>query len=52
MKRSRLLGYLILFAVLDLVIPFPITVSVLIYVLYEKPPWFKELVDGVYREET
>ena len=49
--RSQVLAYLILFAVLDLVVPFPITAVILIYALVEKPPWFKELVDEIYQSK-
>ncbi len=46
--NSRLLIYLILFAVVDTIIPIPITALMLIYVLSEKPDWFKNLVTRVY----
>ena len=46
--KSRTLLYLILFAILDLVTPFPITAAILIHVLINRPPWFRELVDEIY----
>ena len=46
--KTRILLYLILFAILDLVTPFPITAAVLIHVLINRPPWFKELTDEIY----
>ena len=47
-KNSRILIYLILFAAVDTIIPVPITALMLIYVLSEKPEWFKDLVARVY----
>jgi len=50
MKTSRkILIYLILFAVIDTVIPVPITAIILIYVLLEKPDWFEKLVGQIYQ---
>jgi hypothetical protein len=50
MKTNRkILIYLILFALIDTVIPVPITALILIYVLFEKPAWFKKLVGQVYQ---
>ncbi len=46
--RTKILIYLIIFALVDLVIPVPITAILLIYVLFEKPDWFKELVSEIY----
>ena len=47
--KTKVLLYLILLAVTDTIIPIPITGMLLIYVLYQKPAWFRELVDDVYR---
>ena len=50
MKTNRkILIWLILFALVDTVIPVPITTLILIYVLLEKPDWFKTLVGQVYQ---
>ena len=50
MKTSRkTLIYLILFAIIDSVIPVPITAIILIYVLLEKPDWFEKLVGQIYQ---
>ena len=46
--KNRLLIYLTVFAVFDLIIPFPITAAILINVLFEKPVWFKEYVAEIY----
>lgn len=49
MKTStKAMLYLILFALIDTVIPVPITALILIYVLLERPPWFKALVSDIY----
>jgi len=49
MKEStKILVFLIMFAVFDTVIPVPITAIILIYVLLEKPEWFKSIVSKVY----
>ncbi|CAB1079073.1 hypothetical protein D1AOALGA4SA_6790 [Olavius algarvensis Delta 1 endosymbiont] len=49
MKSSnKILCYLILFAVIDTVIPVPITAIIMIYVLLEKPDWFEKLVGQIY----
>ena len=46
---SKILIYLILFAIIDTVIPVPITAIILIYVLLEKPDWFENLVRQIYQ---
>ena len=46
--KSKVLLYLIVLALIDTVIPVPITGIILIYVLYEKPAWFKGLVSEIY----
>lgn len=47
--RNQILIYLFLLAIIDVVIPIPITAMVLIMVLFQKPDWFKEWVDQIYR---
>ncbi|MGA6926747.1 MAG: hypothetical protein WBY88_13750 [Desulfosarcina sp.] len=47
--RNQILIYLFLLAIVDAVIPIPITAMVLIMVLFQKPAWFKEWVDQIYR---
>jgi hypothetical protein len=49
--ENKILIYLILFAIFDLIIPVPITAIILIYVLFEKPPWFKKLVSQIYNKK-
>ncbi len=50
-STNNLFLYLIILTILDMFIPIPFTGILLIYVLLEKPVWFKELVDGVYGQE-
>ena len=45
----KLLIYIILLAVFDTIIPIPVTALVLIQVLYQKPKWFVDWVQEVYR---
>jgi hypothetical protein len=47
--NTRLLFSLIGLAIIDTVIPVPITALILLYAWSQKPPWFKELVARVYR---
>ena len=46
--KSRLLLYIIVLAVLDAIIPIPFSALILLYVLIEKPTWFKNWVDEIY----
>lgn len=50
--KTKILIYLIIFAIVDLVIPFPITAVILIYVLFEKPVWFKDYVTDIYEKTS
>lgn len=47
--KTQLLIYIIVLAVFDTVIPIPITALVLIHVLYQKPRWFRDWVEEIYR---
>ena len=40
--------YLMALAFFDTIIPVPITVMILLYVLIERPDWFRKLVADVY----
>jgi hypothetical protein len=48
-KSTKVLIYLVILAVLDMVIPIPFTALILIYVILEKPVWFKNLVADIYK---
>ena len=45
---TKLMIYLCVLALLDAVIPIPFTTILLIYVVIEKPEWFRKMVDDVY----
>lgn len=47
-SRTKVLLVLLGMALIDTVIPIPIAVLLLIYVMYQKPVWFKELVEELY----
>lgn len=47
--QTKSIFVLILFGVVDAVIPIPIIGLVLIYVIVQKPPWFLDLVQEIYR---
>lgn len=49
-KTSKLLVYLLLLCVVDMVIPVPILGVILVYVVLEKPPWFYDTVRQVYQD--
>lgn len=46
--KNKILICLIIFAIIDTLIPVPLTALLLIYVLTEKPQWFKNLVSRIY----
>ena len=45
---TKLLIYLLSFAILDLMIPLPIVALLLIYVVLQKPGWFYDVVKQLY----
>ena len=47
--KSQILINLIVLAVIDTIVPIPITAMVLIMVLFQKPKWFRDWVDKMYR---
>lgn len=48
-KRSQILIYLCLLALFDAIIPIPITAMALMAVLFQKPKWFRDWIDEIYR---
>jgi hypothetical protein len=48
--KTKCIMTLILLAMVDTVIPFPIIGVILIYVLLQRPPWFKNVVADIYRD--
>lgn len=47
--KKKILLFLIIFAIVDIIIPIPIMTLILIYVLFEKPVWFKTMVLDIYK---
>jgi len=47
-KQTKLLLTLAALCLIDLVIPIPILGLMLVYVVLEKPTWFRNLVHEVY----
>lgn len=48
LNKTKILIYLIIFAIFDMVIPIPFTAILLIYVLLKKPGWFQKIVTDIY----
>ncbi|MDY6839076.1 MAG: hypothetical protein SWH78_14010 [Thermodesulfobacteriota bacterium] len=46
--KNRCLIVLVALGVVDAVIPIPIIGLILVYVVLERPPWFLDLVQGLY----
>jgi hypothetical protein len=46
--NSKIILYLSILALLDMIIPIPFTALMLIYVIFEKPAWFRKLVTEIY----
>jgi len=46
--KTKILLILTVFAIFDMIIPIPFTALILIYVILEKPLWFKKLVTDIY----
>ncbi len=49
--KSKCLIALIFLGIVDTVIPVPILVVILLYVLSQRPPWFKDLVQEIYDQK-
>jgi hypothetical protein len=47
-SNKKVLIYLIIIAIFDAIIPIPVMALILIYVVVEKPEWFKKIVAEVY----
>ena len=48
--KTKILIALLLLCLVDTVIPFPIIGVILIYVLLQRPPWFKNVVAKICGE--
>jgi hypothetical protein len=45
---TKTLLFLIVLCLVDVVIPVPILGLILIYVVFQRPPWFMEMVSEIY----
>jgi hypothetical protein len=48
--RMKIITSLIMLGIIDMVVPIPILGIILLYVVMEKPPWFRRAVRDVYNE--
>ena len=46
--KTKIIVYVSILALLDMIIPIPFTALMLMYVIVEKPGWFKRLVTDIY----
>lgn len=46
--KGRLVFYLILLAVVDVIVPVPMLALLLLWVVWKRPRWFAELFHEVY----
>jgi hypothetical protein len=47
--QTKILIFLIILGIIDMVIPVPILGVILIYVVAQKPPWFADVVGQIYK---
>lgn len=48
-SKSKLLVYVLLLSIVDMVVPVPILGIILVYVVLEKPAWFYDTVRRIYK---
>jgi hypothetical protein len=48
-SKTKVLIFLIIIGIIDAVIPIPIMGVILIYVVFQKPSWFADLVSEIYK---
>jgi len=48
-ENTKILIGLLILALLDAIIPFPIMAVIVLYVLWARPQWFEDLVTRVYK---
>ena len=46
--KTKTLVFLILLGIIDMVIPVPILGVTLVYIVFQRPPWFADLVGKIY----
>lgn len=49
--KTRLVIYLVLLSFVDMILPVPILGIVLLYVVFQRPPWFIDVVSEIYRKK-
>lgn len=49
--KTKYLIVLIVLGLVDIIIPVPIVALVLIYVMFQRPPWFMEACQGIYSQK-
>lgn len=49
--KTKTLIFLIILGIIDMVIPIPILGVVLIYVVFQRPPWFMDIVSEIYKSD-
>jgi hypothetical protein len=47
--KTKTLIVLIILGIIDMVIPIPILAVVLLYVVFQRPPWFRDVVSEIYK---
>ncbi|MDH3688250.1 MAG: hypothetical protein OEU36_02040 [Gammaproteobacteria bacterium] len=47
--QTKILVTLALLSLVDIVIPIPFTSLLLIYIVLQKPPWFMEMAEEIYK---
>jgi hypothetical protein len=47
-KKTQMLLYVVLLAVFDTVIPIPLTALIFIYVILNRPQWFRDWIKEIY----
>ena len=46
--KTKSLIFLVILGIIDVVIPIPILGVILIYIVLQRPPWFRNLVQEIY----
>ena len=47
--KTKTLIFLIILGIIDMVIPIPILAVVLLSVVFQRPPWFMDVVNEIYK---
>lgn len=47
--KTKCLIFIIIIGIIDMVIPVPILGIVLLYVVFQRPPWFADAVGEIYK---